>query len=71
MIPIAGFVGCCRANGMCGVVVDDVTSPIAGKLASFGAGGAAGGGAGGAAGAGGGGAGGASAAGAGGAGGNQ
>ena len=38
MIPIAGFAGCCRANGMCGVVVDDVTSPVAGKLASLGLG---------------------------------
>jgi hypothetical protein len=38
MLPIAGFAGCCRENGMCGVVVDDVTSPVAGKLASLGLG---------------------------------
>ena len=37
MVPINGFVGCCRENGMCGVVVDDVTSPL-GKLASLGLG---------------------------------
>ena len=38
MVPINGFVGCCRENGMCGVVVDDVMSPLAGKLASLGLG---------------------------------
>lgn len=30
MLPINGFVGCCRENGKCGVVVDDVTSPALG-----------------------------------------
>jgi hypothetical protein len=38
MVPINGFVGCCRENGMCGVVVDDVVSPALGKLASLGLG---------------------------------
>jgi len=38
MVPINGFVGCCRDNGMCGVVVDDVISPVLGKLASLGLG---------------------------------
>jgi hypothetical protein len=38
MVPIDGFVGCCRENGMCGVVVDDVVSPALGKLASLGLG---------------------------------
>ena len=38
MLPINGFVGCCRENGTCGVVVDDVVSPAAGKVASLGLG---------------------------------
>jgi hypothetical protein len=38
MVPINGFVGCCRENGMCGVVVDDVTSAALGKIASLGLG---------------------------------
>jgi hypothetical protein len=38
MVPIAGFVGCCRENGKCGVVVDDVVSSVAGKLATLGLG---------------------------------
>jgi len=28
MVPINGFVGCCRENGKCGVVVNDVISPV-------------------------------------------
>jgi hypothetical protein len=38
MVPIRGFAGCCRDNGTCGVVVDDVTSPLLGKLATLGLG---------------------------------
>jgi hypothetical protein len=38
MVPINGFVGCCRDNGMCGVVVDDVVSPVLGKVATLGLG---------------------------------
>lgn len=38
MVPIEGFVGCCRENGMCGVVVDDVMSPVLGKVTSLGLG---------------------------------
>jgi len=38
MLPIDGFVGCCRENGKCGVVVDDVNSSVAGKVASLGLG---------------------------------
>jgi hypothetical protein len=72
MVPIAGFAGCCRENGTCGVVVNDVVSPILGKITSLGLGcvdatpffdetpGKCGGGTGGAGGAGAGGAGGAS-----------
>lgn len=38
MVPIQGFAGCCRDNGMCGVVVDEVVSPVLGKLATLGLG---------------------------------
>ena len=38
MLPIDGFVGCCRENGKCGVVVDAVVSPVAGPVASLGLG---------------------------------
>jgi hypothetical protein len=38
MVPIEGFAGCCRANGTCGVAVNDVTSPLLGKLTSLGLG---------------------------------
>lgn len=38
MVPINGFAGCCRDNGMCGVAVDDVISPALGKVVSLGLG---------------------------------
>ena len=38
MVPISGFAGCCRDDGKCGVVVDDVASPLLGKLATLGLG---------------------------------
>lgn len=38
MVPINGFVGCCRNDGMCGVVVDDIVSPALGKIATLGLG---------------------------------
>jgi hypothetical protein len=38
MVPIQGFAGCCRANGTCGVAVNDVTSPLLGKITSLGLG---------------------------------
>jgi hypothetical protein len=38
MVPISGFAGCCREGGTCGVVVDDVRSPLLGNLATVGLG---------------------------------
>jgi len=38
MVPISGFVGCCRDNGKCGVVVDDITATGLGKLTTLGLG---------------------------------
>jgi hypothetical protein len=38
MVPINPFVGCCRDNGMCGVVIDDIVSPVGGLIAKFGLG---------------------------------
>jgi hypothetical protein len=38
MIPIAGFAGCCRVDGVCGVIVNDVRSPVLGNLATLGLG---------------------------------
>jgi len=38
MVPISGFAGCCRDDGKCGVVVDDVVSPLLGKVATLGLG---------------------------------
>ena len=38
MLPINGFVGCCRDDGKCGVVADDIVSPLLGPVASLGLG---------------------------------
>ena len=38
MLPINGFVGCCRENGKCGVVVNEVVSPALGPVANLGLG---------------------------------
>jgi hypothetical protein len=38
MVPINGYAGCCREDGHCGVVVDDIVSPLLGKVATLGLG---------------------------------
>jgi hypothetical protein len=38
MVPIDGFVGCCRENGKCGVIVDEVNSSALGNITTLGLG---------------------------------
>jgi hypothetical protein len=35
MLPIKGFAGCCRDDGKCGVLANDVVSPLAGSVATL------------------------------------
>jgi hypothetical protein len=38
MVPLAGFAGCCRPDGKCGVFVDKISSPVLGVLGTLGLG---------------------------------
>ncbi|MES1189031.1 MAG: hypothetical protein ABUL60_34770 [Myxococcales bacterium] len=38
MLPVNGFAGCCREDGKCGVVANDIVSPLIGTVATLGLG---------------------------------
>jgi len=38
MVPLDGFVGCCRQDGKCGVLVDAASSPVLGPISKLGLG---------------------------------
>lgn len=38
MVPVSGYVGCCRDDGRCGVMLDAISSPVVGPISKLGLG---------------------------------